>query len=53
VVPPLVAPRPAALETRTAPLEIVVAPLKLLLPERVSVPVPALFRAPLPLRPPE
>ena len=48
VVPAVVAPRPAAFVTDTVPALMVVAPVYVLAPDSVSVPVPCLISAPEP-----
>jgi hypothetical protein len=53
VVPPLVAPKPAALVTAKVPAETVVVPVWVLVPETVNVPEPDLTNWPEPDTVPE
>ena len=48
-MPPATVPAPVALLSRTAPLLIVVAPVKSFAPESVSVDAPTLMSVPVPL----
>ena len=48
VVPAVVVPNPPPFWMFNAPLLIVVVPVLVLAPESVSVPVPTLFKLPLP-----
>ena len=48
-IPPATVPAPVALLSRTAPLLIVIAPVKAFAPESVSVDAPILMSVPVPL----